>query len=672
MCLSVHLYQDGIFAGYICKYLMKNPMEVVFLRYLMSVFGLLLFSCSAMVSRYHSGFDLFDDSRIHKIEIEISEKAFRSVVMARKKNSKGKKLYGLIRKVVIDGRTISNAGMRTRGNTSIYNRKRQFKISFSASKLYTGKVGGVKVCPENKKRRVFGLRQFNLRSSQNDPTLLREKLSSFVFHLAGVPVPRVSFGKVIINGKPWGLYSIVEQVDSCFLKRNGFSGKGGLFKNEGGFSFTKDSVKFLSFKRGRSVKRRATESLNNLLHAVGSGDVNAIEKHIDGDAVIRYWAASAVVGHWDSLIGDSANDYLYFDPDNSRLRIIPWDMDNTIGSDFVGDCLYADPFYLNKNFYSMVDMSFPWMSHPRAFFSDLIKNQNFRKKIGMLMLAIIRKLENGGFVYSRIRQWKRLIASGIKNDPMQFRNWKLKKQKDAYEIWRSAFVKKPSMGGYRGWIQYHHNLGLTGWFRERCRFLTFRLKKGRPSVPEFSFRNVSKKNGLYILASSPVIIEMQSAKNNGVVKAEIRGQNRVMNVLTTRNSKCRFFPGKAFGRDYGVKKIVINLFYRNGFVSQVSYPVLYLTDLYRNPRIIGKQAVFRFYNLPWTWRAELALFLPGGARYYPMKKHRGLWSVSVPVDLLKGKRVYYKFRKNGSLYFEDFGNPVNEGRSGYASILELK
>ena len=65
----------------------------------------------------------------------------------------------------------------------------------------------------------LGLKNLTLNSMTQDPTMVREALAYRMYDAVGVPVPRVGYSNVTINGQPYGLYVTLEAIDKHFLER---------------------------------------------------------------------------------------------------------------------------------------------------------------------------------------------------------------------------------------------------------------------------------------------------------------------------------------------------------------------------------------------------------------------------------------------------------------------
>lgn len=69
-----------------------------------------------------------------------------------------------------------------------------------------------------------------LRSLASDPSYLREHLASDIARAAGLAVPGFSFVRVFMNDQPYGLYGLMEDYKTQFL-RNEFGGGSGVYEN---------------------------------------------------------------------------------------------------------------------------------------------------------------------------------------------------------------------------------------------------------------------------------------------------------------------------------------------------------------------------------------------------------------------------------------------------------
>ena len=99
---------------------------------------------------------------------------------------------------------VEDVAIRPRGNTSRGATKKSWKLKFNEF------VPG---------REVFGLEKLNLNGHQNDPSVVRGKLAWDVYNQFGVPSPRASMARLIINDGSLvdDVFVNVEQIDDEFL-----------------------------------------------------------------------------------------------------------------------------------------------------------------------------------------------------------------------------------------------------------------------------------------------------------------------------------------------------------------------------------------------------------------------------------------------------------------------
>lgn len=231
--------------------------------------------------------------------------------------------------------TVEDVGFRLRGNTSRNARKKSFKISFNDF------VPG---------REVHGVDKLNLNGEHNDPAVTRSKLCFDLFGKVGHTASRASHGELWINGLYHGLYVSVEHVDDEFLKKNFRHEDGNLWKClwPADLAWRGDSPE--DYKH-ESDGRRVYELTSNeeaddysalfrlirILHeTTGNALEDSLHNYLDVAGVLEYFAVNVLTGGWDDYWYLSNNFYLYHDPGDDRMTLIPYDYDNTFGVDWFG------------------------------------------------------------------------------------------------------------------------------------------------------------------------------------------------------------------------------------------------------------------------------------------------------------------------------------------------
>ncbi len=220
--------------------------------------------------------------------------------------------------LVLDGKPWANASLRKRGFVGSFSRERpSLNIEFPS---------------EPGQRGPGGWRRVTLANAQQDPSSIQLSLAMAMFHALGVPAPRTALASVEVNGQALGVYTLLEPVDRDFLLRAHGSPHGGLW--EGTLAdFSPALLPLLEPKKG------TTPADSAILHRVASAlsnpdapDLVALEKDVDLDAFLTFWAAEVLVDHWDGYANNQNNFLVHQRPRDGRLVFIPWGADQCLGS----------------------------------------------------------------------------------------------------------------------------------------------------------------------------------------------------------------------------------------------------------------------------------------------------------------------------------------------------
>jgi hypothetical protein len=221
----------------------------------------------------------------------------------------------------------------------------------------------------------------NLKSMYNDPAQMREALAWHIFGRAGVPAPRHTYAKLAFDATYSGLFSVIEQVDSRFLKdRFGQNDKGNLYKaycgdvgcatlqhrigpdgDDSGRQYFTPASKDRTYRLKTNEDDPGSSSYDDLARfvaAINGAGLRGGDKRFDTDAFrasvdaimnvrafLRWAGVNLLLGSWDNYFATPSNYYLY----NSGRRgaeddfagspyftFIPWDYDNCLGIDYTG------------------------------------------------------------------------------------------------------------------------------------------------------------------------------------------------------------------------------------------------------------------------------------------------------------------------------------------------
>lgn len=241
--------------------------------------------------------------------------------------------------------TLELVGFRLRGNTSRLAGKQSFKVSFDRF---------------DEDARWWGLDKLNLNGEHNDVSMMRARNVHSFFNESGIPSSRANHVKLYLNGEYRGLYTNVEHVDGEWLEQRIPHAHGNLWKctypanllyngpDGDDYQYTPS----WSSSRVYELKTNEAEDdytdLARFIDALNNASTEALpcelEDRFDVDLYLRTAAAEILVGHWDNYIGNQNNFYLYARTQDNRLTYLPYDVDNTLGVQWFGDWILADPY----------------------------------------------------------------------------------------------------------------------------------------------------------------------------------------------------------------------------------------------------------------------------------------------------------------------------------------
>src|SRR5262245_12288404 len=184
----------------------------------------------------------------------------------------------------------------------------------------------------DQKGQFAGVTRFKLHNNQQDPSQVRQALAYQVFASAGVPAPRCNFARLIVNGKDLGIYSHIDHIDDEFLDRHFGDYRGNLY--EAALSDFRPGW-IQTFERKNNRQKPDRDELEAVAQALQGDDTVLVEKLnrvLDVDAFITFWAVESLINHWDGFSGNQNNTFVYHDLKSQKLRFIPWGTDATFGS----------------------------------------------------------------------------------------------------------------------------------------------------------------------------------------------------------------------------------------------------------------------------------------------------------------------------------------------------
>jgi len=240
--------------------------------------------------------------------------------------------------LTLNGQTVRNAGIRSRGRGSRSGTKPGLRVDFD--RYSSGQT-------------FLGLKSFILDNLTQDPSGIHESVAAGFYARIGVPVSREIHTRLYVNNEYVGLYVIVEAVDKDLLARV-FGSIGTDTQNDGYlFEFKyQDDWRFSNLgasldpykarfeattheSKSDEEKYRPIETLVRLTNDTPASSLPAaIGGLLDLPAFVRFVAAQNFLAETDGFLGAFGmnNFYLYRLENRDLHTLIMWDADNTFYS----------------------------------------------------------------------------------------------------------------------------------------------------------------------------------------------------------------------------------------------------------------------------------------------------------------------------------------------------
>lgn len=278
---------------------------------------------------------VFNKSKVTTVDIEIAQEDWEDML----ENAADEELKQA--NITINGKTIENVAIRTKGNLSLRS------VVNSDSDRYSLKVD---FDYYDDTQSLYGLKKLNLNNNYSDSTLMREYISYELMEKMGLPTPAHAYMYVTVNGDERGLYLGIEAVDETFLANHYGANDGFLFKPDGTGSDLKYISDDLADYTGIGLKTNEdnveNSKLIDMLDAINNG--GNIEKYLDVDEMLRYFAVNTALVNLDSYQGNMKHNYYLYE-DKGVFSIIPWDYNMSFGGFGVGGGMGGNPNQMQTN-----------------------------------------------------------------------------------------------------------------------------------------------------------------------------------------------------------------------------------------------------------------------------------------------------------------------------------
>ena len=263
---------------------------------------------------------IFQEDTVNEINIEIDEADWQDML----ENPLEEEYHKA--NATINGETIGNVAIRTKGNNSLTS------VANSDSDRYSFKLD---FDYYDNNGNYYGLKKLCLNNNYSDNSSMSEYISYKIMGEMGLDVPECAYSHITVNGEEWGLYLAVEPVDEVFLAEHFADATGDLYKPEGVGGTGADLVyngDDISAYTGLNLKTNLNSSdgkeILALMQALEDGE--GLEEVLDVEKALKYIAANVALANFDSYLGNTTHNFYLYE-ENGRFTIIPWDVNLAFG-----------------------------------------------------------------------------------------------------------------------------------------------------------------------------------------------------------------------------------------------------------------------------------------------------------------------------------------------------
>ncbi|MCB1002199.1 MAG: CotH kinase family protein [Acidimicrobiales bacterium] len=194
----------------------------------------------------------------------------------------------------------------------------------------------------NEDRTFYGVRKVLLHAMNLDGSLMHERLGYWLFREMGVPAPRATHARVLVNGEYLGVFALVEEIDGRFTREAFDDGTGNLYKEVWPFDASgappADEVWIDALETNRDedpTPEIISSFAAELLAAPADAQSEVLARRTDLDTLLTTFVVDRAIGNDDGALHwycfgpcEPHNFFWYEHPTNRTVHLVPWDLDN--------------------------------------------------------------------------------------------------------------------------------------------------------------------------------------------------------------------------------------------------------------------------------------------------------------------------------------------------------
>lgn len=347
---------------------------------------------------------VFKDNSLARIDLFMSVTDLELIVEDLTSNREYPATFIFTRGNSVD--TVRNIGFKLKGRNASNREitKKSFEVIFDSF---------------DKNTTFHGLKRLKLEGQEKDPTIMRAKLASDLFHEMNVPTPRANHIQVYINGAYYGLYLNVEVVDENFLAHHFGSKNGNLYEASTNASLGYLGVEANRYKMLQDGKRiyqlknnQARDDYSDLANFINRLHISSeeefqenIDRVFNVDVFLKTLAVDIFIGNWEGYSFNIGNYYLYHNPRTDKFEYIPYNFQNTFGIDELSEDWAVRDMYA----WTPKDKFIPLHEH-------ILKVPDFRNRFSYYMSKLVKKYANPASMNTAIDCRKKMIQEAAAAD----------------------------------------------------------------------------------------------------------------------------------------------------------------------------------------------------------------------------------------------------------------
>lgn len=253
---------------------------------------------------------LFTHGVLNTIELEIPDSTWQSFL-----NQVEKKDY-YVCTVTINSERYENVAIRTKGASSLDD------VQIMGSDRYSFMLSLNKY---KKGQKYHGLSKLCLNNNIWDATQMKDAVVYDMCRYISLPAPLSNYAKVMLNGKYFGCYLLVEPVAKNFCGRNYPNEVSNIYKPYHNLAYTGENIDDYAEIRNFAKVNGDNQSIRRVVSALKSVDTGIdVNSHIDVENIMKYLALQTIAVNFDCMTGKNTQNY-FLRESGGIISLIPWD-----------------------------------------------------------------------------------------------------------------------------------------------------------------------------------------------------------------------------------------------------------------------------------------------------------------------------------------------------------